>query len=141
MRLIISLLSILFAVIVAFFWIDGRNLFVLVDIPSIIICIIFPLLFLIIIKGFSVFRSSFGIMVSKNVSKELLIMAMIFFKMYKKIQWLSCVLAVTIATICFLAFGEGQKTIGVYAAFALVSALYSSIIREPLKTIAKISKK
>jgi hypothetical protein len=128
MRLIITLFLTILAVLATFFFIGGEKVSVFLDIPSFIICVIFPLLFIITIKGFSTFKSSFAIIFNKNISKELLVEAKLFFKMFRKIIFLSCILAVVIAILNFLAFGEGRASIGINAALMLNSIIYLIII-------------
>jgi flagellar motor component MotA len=136
-----AIISLVLAILGAVFMTGGDRLVVFLDIPSLIITVIFPIVFMGILKGFSALKTALTIRINKNASKEILVKTNLFFRMYGNITWLSSILAVLIGSIDLLANAENWQDVGPHAALALISILYATIINiiiiVPLKIYTK----
>jgi flagellar motor component MotA len=128
MRYFCAIIAMVLAIFGVVFMTGNSRLIVFFDFPSLIITVLFPIVFMGILKGFSVLKTVFTIQTNKNATKETLVKTNLFFRMYGNITWLSSALAIVIGSIDFLANAENWQTIGPNAALALISVLYATII-------------
>jgi flagellar motor component MotA len=118
----------LLAFLGAFFAIGGKQIAVFFDLPSLIITVIFPIVFVTLVKGFSGLRDAFSIKINKDATAKTLKKAKLFFKFYGNITWLSCVVAIMLGAVNYFANAESVKDTGSNLALALVSILYSALV-------------
>jgi hypothetical protein len=132
MRFILEIVIMVLAILGAYFTIGGSTgrgrMSIFLDLPSLIIVVIFPILFVIIVKGFSGIKTAFTIQKDKNASKETLIKANLALKMYGRMTWLASIMAIMIGAINFCANGEGIQALGPNLAFVLNSILYATLV-------------
>ncbi|MDR1248032.1 MAG: hypothetical protein LBK63_01905 [Treponema sp.] len=128
MRFIGSIVIIAFAFLGTFLTIGGKRIAALFDLPSLIITVIFPIVFVTFLKGFSGLREAFAIQINKDATEKMLLKAKLFFKLYRNTTWLSCVAAIVIGAVNYCANAEGIQDLGPNLALALISILYSALV-------------
>ncbi|MDL2229173.1 hypothetical protein LJC14_02875 [Treponema sp. OttesenSCG-928-L16] len=106
----------------------GRVLF-LVDIPSLIAVGILPFFFISILFGFKNMASAFSVSFRKDIEKDKLINASIFFKLFGKTIWLAGLIAVLIGVIAILKDLGDWSALGVNLAIILISLFYSALLQ------------
>jgi flagellar motor component MotA len=99
-----------------------------VDIPSLIIVGIFPLIFLSVLLGFKKIISAFSIPSKKEANKEELLAGLHFFKIYGRTIWIAGFISVLIAVIAIMASLEDKMALGPNLALALISLLYCGVL-------------
>ncbi|MDR0723331.1 MAG: MotA/TolQ/ExbB proton channel family protein [Treponema sp.] len=128
-------LIIFLAGIVLTIYASGGNVWLYLDIPSLMMVGIFPFLFVSILDlfdnpgGFKKMALPFSIAFKKDTEKEELIEALHFFRVYGKTTWVAGLIAVLIGVIAMLANLEDRAALGPNLAVALISMLYSGIIQ------------
>jgi flagellar motor component MotA len=128
MRFVGSIGIMIFAFLGAFFAIGGRGIAMFFDLPSLIITVIFPIVFVTLLKGFAGLKEAFTIQLNKYATRKMLLKAKLFFKLYRNVTWLSCVVAITLGAVNYFANAESVKDMGSNLALALVSILYSALM-------------
>ena len=98
------------------------------DIPSILIMVIFPLVYQCLIFGASGVKIAFTAAFRENATGEQLANAQLFFKSYGKIIWLSAFVTVLIGTVAILMNLEDPTALGPNFAIALISSLYGGLL-------------
>jgi hypothetical protein len=106
----------------------GSALYTFVDIPSLIIVGIFPLIFVTVLFGFKKMVSAFSIPSKKEANKEELAAGLYFFKTYGTTIWVAGLISVFIAVVGMLENLEDKMMLGPMVALALISILYSGIL-------------
>jgi flagellar motor component MotA len=109
-------------------YMSGGSLRIYLDIPSVLIMVIFPLVYQCLIFGTSGIKIAFTAAFRKNATEEQLVNAQLFFKSYGKIIWLSAFVTVLIATIAMLVNLEDKTALGPNFAIALISSLYGGLL-------------
>jgi flagellar motor component MotA len=109
-------------------YISGGTLIRHLDIPSIIIMVIFPFVYQCLIFGASAVKHAFTAAFKENATEEQLTKAQLFFKCYGKILWLSAFVAILIGAIAMLMNLEDKTALGPNTALALISLLYGGLI-------------
>jgi len=106
----------------------GSNLLYLVDISSILIMIVFPLIFMWIFNGWKSISSAFLIIVDKNKNKKDLLNAKAFFENYGKTIFSIAFTAFIVAFIAMMKNLEDKAALGPNMALAAITLAYSGII-------------
>jgi flagellar motor component MotA len=109
-------------------YVSGGLLRTYLDIPSILIMVLFPFVYQCLIFGASGLKTAFTAAFRENATGEQLANAQLFFKNYGKIIWLSAFVTVLIGAIAILAHLEDPKMLGPNFAIALISALYGGLL-------------
>jgi flagellar motor component MotA len=107
---------------------SGGMLINYLDIPSMIITVIFPFVYQCLISGISAAKLAFAAAFRENATEKQLLNAQLFFKSYGKIIWLSTFVAALIGAIALLINLEDPKFLGPNFALALMSLLYGGIL-------------
>jgi len=128
-RYLISIL-ILVAGIVFFVLIAGQSLLPLIDIPSFIITVVTPFLFVSILFGFKEMRRAFAIIHKNENEHDALMSALAFFRGYGKATWISAIIAAFAGGIGMLANSwEDKVFIGPNVALALMVLFYCGFVQ------------
>ena len=106
----------------------GSNLLYLVDISSILIMIIFPLIFMWILNGWKSISSAFLIIGDKNKNKKDLLNAKAFFENYGKTIFSIAFTAFIVAFIAMMKNLEDKAALGPNMALAAITLAYGGII-------------
>ena len=101
---------------------------IFLDLPSFIIAVVVPFLFVSVLFGFKEMGGAFSTPLKKEADKDKLMQSLIFFKTYAKATWLAGLISVIIGIMTMLAFLDDKASIGPMVALALVSLLYCGII-------------
>jgi flagellar motor component MotA len=101
---------------------------IFLDLPSFIIAVVVPFLFVSVLFGFKEMGEAFSTPFKKEADKEKLARSLIFFKTYAKVTWLAGLISVIIGVMTMLAYLDDMYKIGPMVALALVSLLYCGII-------------
>jgi flagellar motor component MotA len=109
-------------------YMSGGLLRIYLDIPSILIMALFPLVYQCLIFGASGVKIAFTAAFRENTTGEQLANAQLFFKSYGKIIWLSAFVTVLIATVAMLVNLEDRAALGPNFALALLSSLYGGLL-------------
>jgi flagellar motor component MotA len=109
-------------------YLSGGTLMIYLDIPSIVIMVIFPFVYQCLIFGISAVKLAFTAAFKENVAEKQLLNAQLFFKSYGKIIWLSAFVTVLIGTVAILVNLEDPKALGPNFAMALISLLYGGVL-------------
>ena len=121
--LIILLTSIVYTIVTT-----GSAVLTYIDIPSLIIVGVLPLVFVTALFGFKNMTSAFSIPSKKETNKEELTAGLCFFKTYGITIWIAGFISVLIAVVGMLKNLEDKKMLGPLVALALVSLLYCGIL-------------
>ena len=106
----------------------GGTGIIFLDLPSFIIAVVVPFLFVNVLFGFKEMGEAFSTPFRKEADKEKLMQSLIFFKTYAKATWLAGLISVLIGLITMLCTLDDKASIGPNAALALESLLYCGII-------------
>jgi flagellar motor component MotA len=106
----------------------GGGLLYFLDLPSVSILIISPLVYHLALFGPAGFKRAFAAPFRKEVSLEQVTSAQLFFKAYNKVTWIAAFIAVLVGLIAILAHLEDPKLLGPNLAVMLVSLLYAEIM-------------
>ena len=101
---------------------------IFLDLPSFIIAVVVPFLFVSVLFGFKEMGEAFSTPLQKEADKEKLMQSLVFFKTYAKATWLAGLISVIIGIMTMLAFLDDKASIGPMVALALESLLYCGII-------------
>jgi flagellar motor component MotA len=107
----------------------GGNLLPYLDLPSFIITVAAPFLFVTILFGFKETNRAFAILRKKESDHGTLLTALVFFKAYSKATWLSALIAVFIGGIGILINLDNKAAIGPNMAIALLALLYCGVVQ------------
>jgi hypothetical protein len=116
--------GIVFLVVIA-----GQSLLPLLDIPSFIITVVTPFLFVSILFGFKETCRAFSTIRKNEKDHDVLMNALAFFKLYGKTTWFSAIIAAFAGGIGMLANLEDPACIGPNMALALVVLFYCGVIQ------------
>jgi len=125
-------LSILILVVVGFVFpvvIAGQSLLPLLDLPSFIITVVTPLLFVSILFGFKEMRRAFSVIRKSDNDHDTLMSALAFFRVYGKATWFSAIIAAFAGGIGMLANWEDRASIGPNVALALMVLFYCGVVQ------------
>jgi len=100
-----------------------------IDIPSFIITVVIPLLFVAILFGFKEMRRVFAILRNKENEHGTLLMALVFFKTYSKATWISAFIAVFTGFIGISANMENRSFVGPNFALMILSLFYCGVVQ------------
>ena len=100
----------------------------LIDLPSALIMIIFPLVFLWILHGWKNIRSAFFIFCKIDTNKDELLNAKVFFENYSKALFSIAFIGFIISFISMMHYLESKELLGPKMAFASIMLLYAGII-------------
>jgi flagellar motor component MotA len=120
---------ILAAGIVFQFVLPGFSLLPLLDLPSFIITVATPFLFVTILFGFKEMRRYFTIIRKSDNEHDTLMSALVFFRVYGKATWISAIIAAFAGGIGMLANLEDKTSIGPNLALALLSLFYCGVVQ------------
>jgi flagellar motor component MotA len=98
------------------------------DLPSLIITVVVPFTLMYILHGNTAFWMALRAPFKKDISKELLVKANMFFTYYSITTWLSGISAVLIGNIAMLKNLEDKTQLGPNRALAFMSLLYAALI-------------
>jgi len=101
---------------------------IFLDLPSFIIAVVVPFLFVSVLFGFKEMGEAFSTPLQKEADKEKLMQSLVFFKTYAKATWLAGLISVIIGIMTMLATLDDKASIGPMVALALESLLYCGII-------------
>ena len=99
----------------------------LIDLPSFIITIMTPFLFVTILFGFKDTCRAFSVLYKKEKKQDTLLSALGFFKVYSKAIWISAIIAVLTGGTGMLINLDVPSAIGPHLALALVALLYGGV--------------
>jgi len=126
------LISILIPVIVGIVFpvvISGQSLLSLLDIPSFIITVVTPFLFVSILFGFKEMRRAFAIIRKSENEHDALMSALAFFRVYSKATWISAIIAAFTGGIGIYSHLDDPASIGPNLALALVVLFYCGVVQ------------
>ena len=98
------------------------------DLPSFIISVILPFLFVSILFGFKETGQSFSTAFKKEANNAQLLMALNFFKAFGKAVWITSITVVIIGIILLLKEEYDASVFSINLAVALIPVLYGAII-------------
>jgi len=101
---------------------------IFLDLPSFIIAVVVPFLFVSVLFGFKEMGEAFSTPLKKEADKDKLMQSLIFFRTYAKATWLAGIISVLIGLITMLYTLEDKASVGPMVALALESLLYCGII-------------
>jgi flagellar motor component MotA len=107
---------------------SGAGLTTYLDIPSVLITVIFPFIYQWALFGPSMIKTAFTAGFTKSVSMEDIKKSQLFFKSYAKIVWFSALIPVVIGTVAMLKNLEDRSMLGPNLAMIFISFLYAMII-------------
>jgi flagellar motor component MotA len=123
----LSILALAFCFAGAVYFSGGRLINYL-DIPSIVIMVIFPFVYQCLIFGVSAAKNAFAAAFRENVTEKELLNARLFYKSYGKIVWFSAFVTVLIGAVAILINLEDPRFLGPNFALALISLLYGGML-------------
>jgi flagellar motor component MotA len=106
----------------------GGTLFGYLDIPSILIMVIFPFVYQCLLFGVATTKNAFTAGFKKDATMEQLTKAQLFFKSYSRVIWITALVVVFIGTVAILKNLEDRTMLGPNFALAFLSILYGGII-------------
>jgi flagellar motor component MotA len=106
----------------------GGGLVYYLDLPSVIIVVIFPFLYQCFLYGPSATGLAFSAGFKKDSSMEQINKSELFFKSYGKITWIFVFVAVISGTIAILRNLEDPRMLGPNFSVALLSLLYGGLV-------------
>ena len=109
-------------------YLSGGMLMNYLDIPSIVIMVIFPFVYQCLIFGASGVKIALTAAFKENATEKQLLNAQLFFKSYGKVIWLSTLVTILTGTIAILINLEDPKALGPNFAIALISSLYGGLL-------------
>jgi len=126
-RYLISLVIFLGGIILAI-TLAGATVFAFTDLPSFILVVILPFLFVSILYGFKDMAHAFATPFKKESNQDNVAKAVVFFQKYGKTVLLTGIIGVIIGIITMLATLDDVNQVGPAVALALISLLYSAVI-------------
>jgi flagellar motor component MotA len=123
---IVSMAIFLVGIICAILF-SGGSILSFVDIPSIVIMLIVPILVLLVIFKKNT-KISFLIPFNKNNSKETLLYGELVFKTYSKILWILSIVIIFIGLVSILKNLEDKTMLGPNMALAMISIIYAGLL-------------
>ena len=106
----------------------GFDLAFLVDLPSMLLVIVFPLIFMGILHGWKNIGSAFSILYKKNTVKKDLIYAKVFFENYSKAVFSIAFIAFVMAFLAMMVNLDVKEQLGPNMALATILLVYAGII-------------
>jgi flagellar motor component MotA len=107
---------------------SGGRLINYLDIPSMVIMVIFPFVYQCLVFGISAAGRAFAAAFRENVTEKELLDARLFYKSYGKIVRLSAFVTVLTGTVAILINLEDRQLLGPNFALALISLLYGGML-------------
>jgi flagellar motor component MotA len=98
------------------------------DIPSVLIMVIFPFVYQCILSGLPTVKLAFTAGFKKDAGIEEVTKAQSFFKSYSKVVWITAFVVVLIGIVAMLKWLEDRAALGPNMALALLSLLYVGLI-------------
>jgi flagellar motor component MotA len=98
------------------------------DIPSILIMVLFPFVYQCLLFGVSTAKTAFTVGFKKDATMEQLTKAQLFFKNYSKVIWITALVVVFIGTVAILKYLEDRTMLGPNFALAFISILYGGLL-------------
>jgi hypothetical protein len=98
------------------------------DIPSILIMVIFPFVYQCLLFGVSTVKTAFTAAFKKDAAIEQLTKAQLFFKSYSKVIWITALVVVFTGTVAILMYLEDRTALGPNFALVLLSILYGGLL-------------
>ena len=106
----------------------GLNVILSIDVPSAIVVIVFPLLFMGVFYGWKNTGTAFSVLSRKDANKEILINAKTFFENYGKTIFSISFIAFIVSFIAIMKDNEDYGALGPNMAIALTLLFYAGII-------------
>ena len=116
--------GIVFPVLIA-----GQSLLPFLDLPSFIITVVTPFLFVSVLFGFKEMRRAFAIICKNENEHDALMNALKFFKVYGRATWFSAIIATFAGGIGMFASFEDLASIGPNVALALMVLFYCGVVQ------------
>jgi flagellar motor component MotA len=123
----LTVLALVFSFTGTVFMLDGA-LSVYLDIPSILIMVLFPFVYQCLLFGISTAKNAFTAGFRKDATLEQLTKAQLFFKSYSKVIWITSLTAVLIGIVALLTYLEDHAKFGPSLALVFLSILYGGLI-------------
>jgi hypothetical protein len=108
--------------------VSGGNALLYVDVPTLILTILLPVLFLNILYGGAFVRKAFKVPFQKDAPRELLVQACSFFKTFNKTVWLAALVSVLTGLTATLAYADNRAALSVNLALILLTPLYAGLV-------------
>jgi ABC-type spermidine/putrescine transport system permease subunit I len=108
--------------------VSGGKALLYVDVPTLILTILLPVLFLNILYGMAFVRKVFKAPFQKDAPRELLVQACSFFKTFNKTVWLAALVSVLTGLIATLAYTDNRADLSANLALILLTPLYAGLI-------------
>ena len=121
-------LLILISCLIFTIYMTGSVITSIIDIPSFIIVVVTPLLFVTILFGFKEMRQAFAILHKKENDHGILLKAFAFFKVYSKATWFSTIIAIFTGGIGILSNLEDKYSLGPNFAMVLISLFFCGVV-------------
>jgi flagellar motor component MotA len=107
---------------------SGGSLYGYLDIPSILIMVIFPFVYQCLLFGVSTVKLAFTAGFKKDTGIEQVTKAQFFFKSYSKVIWITAFVVALTGIVAMLKWLEDPAMLGPNMALALLSLLYGGLI-------------
>ena len=120
---------ILLAAIVSFIYLTGMPILAFFDIPSLIIAIVIPFLFVTILFGFKKTHRAFSIIRKDTNEQATLQTALVFFRVYGKATWIAAFIAAFIGSIGIFYYLDEPAAVGPNFALILIALIYCGIVQ------------
>jgi flagellar motor component MotA len=109
-------------------YMSGSTIGAFIDIPSLVIVIVTPLLFVTILFGVKEMRKAFTILRKKENDHGTLLKALTFFKFYSMATWFSAIISIFSGGIGILSNLDDRYSIGPNFALVLISLFYCGLV-------------
>lgn len=106
----------------------GGNILLYLNIPSLLIVLVIPILYQNMLFGFSGFVTAFSALFQENVSAEDLAKALAFFSSFGRSIWLFAAMAALLGFTGVLAGPDTSPDLGFHLALTLVPLLYAVLL-------------
>jgi magnesium-transporting ATPase (P-type) len=124
LSILILVAGIVFLVVIA-----GQSLLPLLDLPSFIITVVTPFLFVNILFGFKETRRAFAVIRKNGNEHDLLTNTLVFFRVYSKATWLSAIIGAFAGGIGMMANWEDRTSVGPNVALTLLTLFYCGFVQ------------
>jgi flagellar motor component MotA len=98
------------------------------DLPSILIMVIFPFVYQCLLFGVPTVKLAFTAGFKKDADIEQVTKAQLFFKSYSKVIWITAIVVALIGIVAMLKWLEDRAALGPNMAMALLSLLYVGLM-------------
>lgn len=107
---------------------SGGAIYGYLEIPSMLIMVIFPFVYQCLLFGVSTVKLAFTAGFKKDAGIEQVTKAQLFFKSYSKVIWITAFVVALIGIVAILIWLEDATKLGPNTALALLSLLYGGLI-------------